>query len=457
MARTAILTAWTMSLVASGALAQSPNQPHAATQTADEAPAASAPVPTVPSVGATPTTASAGDPGAMSSPATTGVHAAPARPRGRSHRTYTLLVPTSGDLRLVSRNATSLHLAANDLFHRGVAPALPDLVGRIGGEVWSFFWTYFFTIWPHELGHSMRAREIGGRFNIHDFALPVPRTTMTMPTDASAFDSALVSAAGFEINTLMALQQRRDFYLRGEAAADTLAHALLQRSFFAIYTAIFSAQPDEPDTWIHTRGDPVHIVLPAYQHHTGRPPVDANGRVDPALSQLYKETALLGLLWPLLDPFTLDAGKAMFTGRSSTVLRSSALVGDRDNGWTFGTNFIPSPLGYELHLANYLWLSGLFIEIDAHYGRPAHNIGAGFSIPSLYERGRVTLGLGAEMWDQMGFGTGGAVSASVAVDLGGGFGLASEIRAKSSGYTLGAPIDSGATFFLSATFAPYTE
>ena len=54
-------------------------------------------------------------------------------------------------------------------------------------------------------------------------------------------------------------------------------------------------------------------------------------------------------------------------------------------GWTWGTLFNPSPLGYELHLSQYFRLDSRMLELSVKMGRPFQNYGVRLHAPNLLE------------------------------------------------------------------------
>lgn len=79
----------------------------------------------------------------------------------------------------------------------------------------------------------------------------------------------------------------------------------------------------------------------------------------------------------MLDPqFYREVGAAF--GKSSKIRRPVFLIGDYRNGWTYGTLFNASPLGYELYFQNYIHYKNNQYGLYVKYGRPFKNIGLGF-------------------------------------------------------------------------------
>lgn len=187
----------------------------------------------------------------------------------------------------------------------------------------------------------------------------------------------------------------------------------------------------------------MHIVLPVFERHTGRPPVDEDGQVDPELTRLYREAVAASVLWAALDPGLVQQGLAFFDG-GFEARRAWMPVRTERLGWTWGTQFNPSPLGYELYLLQYLRLDRRTFELALKHGRPMKNNGVRLSAARLIELEGKGIGLGAEVevWDQDVHGFGISGSASAEVPLRGGLGAVGWLGYKTEGYVLGRSIDS---------------
>lgn len=361
--------------------------------------------------------------------------AEPYRPPARS---YTLAYATHGDLRTWSYAGPLLHRATQDAYLYGLAPRLGPTADRILGTAWSVFFTYTTMLWPHELGHWSRAREVDSRFIFHNAMPLLPHTTVEMPDDATNEDRALLSAGGFEVNALVARQAQLDFYRQGGGWSDELAHALLNESFFTVYALIFPARATEAETWTNTRGDPVHVVLPVYERATGRPPVTADGEVDPELVQLYREFVGLSVAWSLLDPGLYQQARA-FSDRGFSAREAWWPVQTERFAWTWGTLFQPSPLGYVLSLSQYLQAGPRTVEVALSAGRPLRNRGLRVHAPDLVQTPRLRVGLELEGWDQHELGVGGAASLELEATLSEHVGVIGWGGYKTEGYSLGRP------------------
>lgn len=355
-------------------------------------------------------------------------------------RRYELVYAPGDDLHWVSTAGPTLHRMTQDAYLYGLRPHLSPGLDKVVGTVWSMFFTYTTMLWPHELGHWSRARQVGGTFVFQNFMPLLPHTTMELPEDVTPLERALVSVGGFEVNSLVARQAQLDLYRHGGAWSDEMSHALLNELFFPIYAGLFPARAKEPDTWVETRGDPVHIVLPVYERYTGRSALTADGEVDPELVSLYRQTVLLSVGWTALDPGLWQQVLA-FSDRGFASRRAWMPVRGEHVAWTWGTQFSPGPLGYELTLNQYLLVGERTFQLDLKVGRPFENIGARLVGPDLYETDRIALGAEVEVWRQDGWGTGGAAAVSAQVRFAGCLGLVGELGYKGEGYMLGRALE----------------
>ncbi len=355
-------------------------------------------------------------------------------------REYKLVFAPAHDLHMVSTASPTLNRVAQDAYLYGIGPHLPPVLDTVLGTTWSAFFTYTTMLWPHEFGHWSRAQQVDSRFIFHDVMPLLPHTTVEMPDDASHADSALLTVGGFEVNSLVARQVQLDFYQRGGAWSDELAHGLLNEMFFPIYAGIFPAKAKEAATWTETRGDPVHIMLPVYERHAGRPPVDADGEVDPDLTRLYRQAVLFSLVWTALDPGLIQQGMA-FTDGSFDARQAWMPIRTERFGWTWGTQFNPSPLGYELYLLQYLQVDQRSFEVAVKYGRPMKNNGIRVSAPDIVENDRIRLGAEVEVWDQDVYDLGVSATATAEASVHGGLGVVGWLGYKTEGYVMGRDID----------------
>jgi hypothetical protein len=362
------------------------------------------------------------------------------------YREYRFLFGHPEEMDIVAAAGVSLNKAFSDIYFRGLGKKVPEKISPITETVWGVFWTFMFSLWPHEFGHKARARQVGGDFIIQSFGLPFPTVEMKIPETVDSIDGILPSIGGHEINNLMVQQAHGDFYLNQYAFADELIHAFIQEVYYPFYAfVIMPRDPEESDTWINTMGDPSESALLVYRNYTGKPAVRSDDSVDPELIRQYRETVYASLVWTLLDPMLYVSTRAFAADMKKDRGRMRPwMLGNKSIGWMWGTRFNPSPLGYELYLHNYLRLKNKLYRLYIKYGRPYKNLGTGIGIPALIQKGNITLGASGDFWIQDLFGTGGAayltmdyrIYKSLGVILTGGW--------KSRGYLLGKRLEESA-------------
>ncbi|UCD37616.1 MAG: hypothetical protein JSW54_12440, partial [Fidelibacterota bacterium] len=202
----------------------------------------------------------------------------------KPQREYRFLFGSPEDPEIFATLGVSLNKAMQDAYFKGLGPRLPAKLRPPAETIWSAFWTFTFSLWPHEFGHWARARQLGGDFIIERYAFPFPQARMDLPDDVDPVDNLLASIGGHEINNLMMRQTHIDFFQQDAASAVDLIHAFVQEVYYPFYAFIVApADPEDPATWLDTRGDPVESALSVFQNHTGRPPVRDDDSVDPEL------------------------------------------------------------------------------------------------------------------------------------------------------------------------------
>ena len=91
------------------------------------------------------------------------------------------------------------------------------------------------------------------------------------------------------------------------------------------------------------------------------------------------------------------------------LMNAPRMLGNENFAWSWGTHFNPSPLGYELYLTNYFRLSGKFYTLSLKTGRPYKNNAISIQIPYLLEKGKFSMGIAVDAWDQDIFDKGGSL------------------------------------------------
>jgi len=365
------------------------------------------------------------------------------------------------DLTSVSSLGVNLYAVLSDLSTYGITPNLPKGFAPVFDMAWQTWWSFMLTIWPHEFGHWMRAREIGGEFVFVEFGIPWPDARVELPADADLFLETLTSTGGFEINSLMRLQILEDLYANGAMGSSLLVHSFIQGIYYPAYAWLVAPMvnggwidPENADTWINTMGDPVESAFLVYRNHTGNGIPAAGGTVDETLVSYYRECLLMSLLWTVIDPglyqglglikaapdSPASAAQGLSRSAEQTVVRPF-MFGGKDFSWIYGTLFTATPLGYELSLLNHFRVRGTYALLTLRYGRPFVNFGAGVSIPYIVATSAVRIGARADWWYQEPFGHGAAFR--IVSDFGFGFPVRLRLAAgwKSEGFLLGMPVD----------------
>jgi len=357
------------------------------------------------------------------------------------HRYYDIGIGRNFDLHNISRNSMSTFKVSSDVFNIGVRSKLPVKLGNVLSGVWGFSTTFLHMIWPHEFGHSLRARQIGGQFDIHNSSLPVPLTTMDLPANVTNIDCALSVTAGFEVNHLISSSIQNDFYEYNGVYNDELALSFANRIMFTVYTSlIVRRDPSDKETWLETAGDPVHIIHPVWQEYSNNNIFETDSTVNPGLVKFYNQSVIFGTFWNLADPFFYKQIIGTF-GDSKYGKKPWFALGDHTTGWTFGTMFNMSPLGYELYFNNYVRLKEKSLNVSFKYGRPFKNNSLSIQCPNIFESKTFKVGAKAEVWDQDIFGAGFSAVSNASYRFSKDLFLTAEAGYKTDGYTLGRAID----------------
>ena len=378
-----------------------------------------------------------------------GITAQPAAAQVEGPREHGLFAGRLTDTTNIALAGVTTNKALTDLYFRLIGPALPRPVSTVAGIVWQTSVTYLTTIWFHEFGHWARANEVDGDFIIDGFALPWPRASMDLPPDVSMLEETLTSVAGFEINVLMRSLEIRDFVTRGYGFADELTHSFVQAIYFPGYALVIaplmtSVDPANPATWTNTQGDPLDSALLVYRNYTGRSPFLPDGSVDQDLISYYREYTIASLVWTLLDPFLYQGAAAFGVDLAGEHGRMTPwTLGRGEVSWIWSTLFVPSPLGYELHLHSYLVTPGQSLLVAARYGRPFRNVGLGVTAPTLLHAGSLRMGATADYWYQEPYGHGGRVILRADVPAAGALGFTAEAGWKTAGYVPGERLEDG--------------
>ncbi len=359
------------------------------------------------------------------------------------NKTYDFNFYNNHDLRISSDNFISVHRFLNDEFNQFAESRLKKGVANVSKGVFSFATTYLTMLWSHEMGHYIRAKQVDGKFNIHNFGLPVPYTTADLPEDITLVNEAIFVTAGFEVNYLNVRKIQSQFISNNGAGNEDLALAFANRLMYPIYTTlIIPRDPSDPNVWIETAGDPVHYILPVFDNFSNGKIYMDDGSVNPDLVQFYNQASIFATFFNLLDPqFYRELGGAF--GKSSKERRPIFLIGNHENGWTYGTSFNASPLGYELYMNNYIHIDDRQFGLYLKYGRPFKNNGVGIFMNDMVKLNNFILKAKAEFWQQDLFGNGGLLEIESKWLITKRLGINFILGYKSEGYALGKQLESG--------------
>lgn len=357
-------------------------------------------------------------------------------------RTYEFGAYNQFDLRSSSSNAIATNRLLHDAFRKEITSNMDEKWGNITYGFFSFATTYLTMLWSHEFGHSLRARQADGEFRIHSIALPIPRTTMHLPASVSLVDEALSVTAGFEVNALNTRSIQSQFVAQNGIYNEDLAFSFANRLMYPLYTTVIvPTDPEDKDVWINTAGDPVHVALPVFKNYSSDMVFMPDSTVNPDLVSYYNQASIFGVLLNLLDiNFYKEAGAAFGKNKTRNPL---FLIGDHHTGWTYGTLFNVSPLGYELYLNNYIHINGNQFSLYYKYGRPFKNNGIGLMWRNFFQSEYGNLSARIDAWDQDIFSAG--ISGEILSEwkISDSFGLSVNAGYKTDGYVLGKQVSDG--------------
>jgi hypothetical protein len=369
-------------------------------------------------------------------------------------REYHVLFGHPHDQEWIAANGITLNKAFQDIYYKGLTSRVPDKLKSFTETIWSVFWTFNFSMWPHDCGHWARARQIGGDFRINQYRFPFPVAEMIQPDSVSRGEEALASIGGHEINNLMMRQAHLDFYNREYSYAIDLIHAFIQEVYYPFYAFVLApTNPEKPSTWRDTYGDPVESALIMYKSHTGREPLRDDGSVDPDLIRYYREATYVSVLWTLLDPMLYQSARAFGADITEDYgLMKPWMLGGKQFSWIWSTQFHFSPLGYELYLANYLRYRQRLYTAYVKAGQPFKNLGFGVGIPGLLKGNKFTLGVACDLWDQDIYGSGAGIFMDAHYQASDHLGLILKGGWKDEGYLIGKRVEKSAIFFAGLSY-----
>ncbi len=356
------------------------------------------------------------------------------------HRDYTLIYANHYDLLNSAVNLNSAGKLLYDAWFRALAPKVKN------GALWTGISTtgIILTRWsallfPHEFGHWLRARQVGGEFGFERLAFPGIIGWMRLPESAPLESHILALIGGLEVDVLTAKLIQQEFYQRNGLYNDEFGLVFGHRLMYPLYALLtLPANPQNPDYWENMGGDPATFVKLIWER-TAEPVLLPDSSVNPQLLKLHYGTIIISILSNLADINFYQSAGAFF-GPELGGRAARFLFGDEQNGWAYGTLFNPSPLGPEIYLFNYLRHKGRFYTTSFRFSLPLYGFGAGIRAPEIFTTGRLTLGFGADVWHQRFSGTGAGLSAELGFRLGHNWQLLLSVGSKTRGYLLGRPI-----------------
>ena len=355
-------------------------------------------------------------------------------------RSYPISFGHLTDSRFAATNGITLNkLAYDGMYRSGLVNHIPKPAQPWIETTWSVFWTFNFTMWPHDMGHWARANQAGGDFVIDEYRFPFPLARMVDAPNATAAEQTLMSVGGFEINSLMRWQHEMFYFRHGYRDADDTVHNVISTLLFPMYTLLIApTNPSKSSTWDNTYGDPVDFAKLVYQHYTGRPAIRSDNSVDPSLVSLYREIFWMNILTTALDPMLYKSLKVF----SMDLKRNPKIVNPwlvkKDNfAWAYTTRFNPGALGYEIYLTQHVRFQQYYFAAYARTGRPFKNRGLGLIVPALFKFRRFSLATSAEAWDQDVYGKGAILTLTPTYQINSRLNVSLTWHWKDHGYVVG--------------------
>ncbi|MEO0009658.1 MAG: hypothetical protein ABIK51_03960 [candidate division WOR-3 bacterium] len=359
------------------------------------------------------------------------------------YRDYNLIYAPQYDLLNSAVNLNSAGKLLYDAWFRALAPKVKNGVLRTGiSTAWIFLTRWSALLFPHEFGHWLRARQVGGDFGFERFAFPGIIGWMKLPESAPLESHILALIGGLEVDDLTAELIAQEFYHRQGLYNDEFGLVFGHRLMYPLYALLtLPANPQNPDYWENVGGDPATFVKLIWERNS-RPVLMPDSSVNPQLLKLHYGTIILSILINLADINFYHSAGAFF-GPELGGRPARFLLGDEQNGWAYSTLFNPSPLGPEVYLFNYFRLKGRFYTTSLRFSFPLYGFGAGIRAPEFFTAGRLMLGFGADVWHQRFYGTGAGLSVELGLRLGHNWQLLLSAGGKTRGYLPGRPVGAG--------------
>jgi hypothetical protein len=376
------------------------------------------------------------------------------------HREYNLGLGVPYDLSNAAINARTAGKALIDVYYRGIAPQVRSPLARdFIGSLWSFTVCWSSAMWPHELGHFLRVKQVGGDFWIEKIAFPVAFGAVRFPAGSSLEDELLFVIGGLEVNSLMALGIQQDNFRYNGLYNDELYTALFHRLMFPAYTWLFAPiDPADPGSWKNENDEQVSFgdvasMARLVLERQGKSVLLGDGSVNPELVSFYQSAKLWSLLWNLADINLYYQLTALFRGELAGT-NPPYVIGDARRGWSYGTLFNATVLGVELLLNNYVNWDGRHYRAYLKYGFPLTDYGMGIGFLDIFSESFLDTNLEIHAWHQEYYGTGFAIGADLDIPL--SKNLYARFRSlwKLEGYLLGTPLQQGLSGYIGLKYKP---
>lgn len=266
---------------------------------------------------------------------------------------------------------------------------------------------------------------------------------MHLPSDINLTNESLSITGGFEVNYLSVQNIQRKFIVRNSLYNEDLAFGFANRLMYPLYTSVIvRINPEDKDVWVNTAGDPVHFILPVFKKYSDNQVFLPDSTVNPDLVSFYNQATLFASFINLLDPHFYKEVGASF-GNADKIRRPKFLIGNYQTGWTYGTMFNTSPLGYELYMNNYVHINEKKFVLTYKYGNPYKNNGLTLGWQNIIESEKVLLSSFIDVWDQDLFWKGVAVDLGLSYKISNKMGIDLTTGYKTQGYVLGKQLDEG--------------
>ena len=333
-------------------------------------------------------------------------------------------------------------------YENNVEPHLSTPVKYMVGIPFNIALTHFALIYPHEIGHGIRAREYGGDFIVHEWAFPVPvgeriNGPHTKPEYFTPEENLLFSIGGFEVNTHASLRMQKRYYLEDDMYTREVVLYTLNKLMAPFYFyGLANFDPNDPNIWLNYEGgDPGEMSGYLFEMQTGGAPMVNAGIVDPRLIAIYSQMKE-ATLWALLDPTVIQAfvnsgeNAGTIGDRSARRVRPW-MLGTHNFKWMYGTQVNFSTLGVEKYLHHFIKASDEHFVLYTKTGAPFKNNGFGVQWQNAFEAFNYRVGLSYDSWDQDYYGSGNAYSVDFSYWPTKGLGLTGRIGSKDKGYLIG--------------------